>query len=104
MPEEAQLTLKIFVQEVTQRGLLVSANHEIEEEDGSREHLIELSEENEKVKHERDHWQHKYEDLKENYDYLKTAHDKISEELNYLKQERYTLINELGGSECGSVD
>jgi hypothetical protein len=32
------------------------------------------------------------------------VHDKTSEELNFLKQERYVLINELGGSECGSVE
>lgn len=40
----------------------------------------------------------KYQDMKENYDYLKSNHDKASEELNYLKQERFMLINELGGS------
>jgi prefoldin subunit 5 len=45
-----------------------------------------------------------YQELKENYDYLKATHDKTSEELNYLKQERFMLINELGGTECGSVE
>ena len=45
-----------------------------------------------------------HQDLKQNYDYLKNNYDKTSEQLNYLKQERYTLITELGGSECGSVD
>lgn len=86
MPEDAQLTIKTFVQEVTQRKLFISASQEPQEDDRNREHLIELAEENEKLKQERDHWQHKYEDLKENYDYLKSTHDKISEELNYLKQ------------------
>ena len=56
------------------------------------------------MKLEREQIMRSHQDLKENYDYLKSNYDKVSEELNYLKQERYTLINELGGSECGSVD
>jgi hypothetical protein len=35
----------------------------------------------------------KYQDLKESYDYLKVSHDKLSEEVNFLKQDRYQLIN-----------
>lgn len=56
------------------------------------------------MRHEKEHWLRKYEELKDSYDYLKSNHDKIAEELNYLRQERYSFINELGGNECGSVE
>ena len=56
------------------------------------------------MKTEKEQLLRSHHELMENYEDLKVSHQKVSEELQYLKMERFSLINELGGSQCGSVD
>jgi hypothetical protein len=64
LPSASQMVLQPFVQCVAQRDQFVSARSEVEEQDRDREHLIEMAEENDKLRLEREHWLRKYQDLK----------------------------------------
>jgi hypothetical protein len=104
MDQQCQIALQPFVMSVTQREEFVQPLARPQEEGKKPEHLIELEEENEKLKAEKEALARKFHDLKESYDYLKISHSRLSEEVNFLKQERYQFINELGGSEYGNIE
>ena len=89
LSEEHQVSLQPFVQQVTQRHHFISPRSpqppQSQEEQISREHLLELSEENDKLKTEKEHLLRSHQELTENYEDLKVSHEKVSEELQFLK-------------------